>query len=122
MTRDKYRVCCYSKKGSCQRKYNFKKKLTKIKVASKEVMYASYKKRILKNVSVMLEDNHSYKELLFKDKVEFVKNFNVNVLDAKNKGLIPLKFGMKKQTIKKYFNDVNNFIEEIIKLYTIKNE
>ena len=113
VTTDKSRICCYGHKGSCQRKYNFKTKKTKIKVASKKVMSESYKLRMIKAVIAMFESDLEYKELLFENRIQFVNIFESKVKIARKEGVIPLRFGISKKSIEKYFGKEENFVNEI---------
>ncbi|MCL2311543.1 MAG: hypothetical protein FWC41_03480, partial [Firmicutes bacterium] len=120
-TNEKYRVTCPDKKGRCLRKYFFKHGHSKIKTASKEVMDASYKKRILKNIGKVIEFDDDFRKLLldkeYRKESTISKNswsiFDDKVKKAKEAKIIPLRFGMNKQTIKKYFGKGTNFIQEV---------
>ena len=76
-------------------------------------MINSYKKRILKYVKLILDMNRKYREILFTDTERFIKPFEKVVSKAKERGIVPLRFGMKQASIKKYFGDWDNFVIEV---------
>ena len=115
-TTDKTRVCCYSKKGACQKRYNHKKKKRKKSDFSSGKLEKYYKLKILKNTVKILRNDDDYKNLLFSDEKTFIELFDNKVKEARNKEIIPLRIGMSIETIKKFFGNEVKFLKKLRKV------